>query len=69
MRNSLDTTEAVDIGHVVDSVTTVSVAAGHSGVGVAGLVPGAVDVAVAEGEVLVLVLWYSDKVLLSLIFY
>ena len=32
--------------------------------GVAALLPGAVDVAVAEGEVLVLVLWYSDKVLL-----
>ena len=46
----------MSVGHIVDGGPAVSVGPGHPGVGVASLVPGAVDVGVAEGEVLVLVL-------------
>ena len=53
---SLECTEAVSVRHVVDRGPAVSVGPRHPGVGVARLVPGAVDVGVAEGEVLVLVL-------------
>ena len=53
---SLDPTEAVSVGHIVDGGPAVSVGPGHPGVGVASLVVGAVDVGVAEGEVLQLIL-------------
>ena len=53
---SLECTEAVSVRHVVDRGPAVSVGPRHPGQGVARLVPGAVDVGVAEGEVLVLVL-------------
>ena len=53
---SLECTEAVSVRHVVDRGPAVSVGPRHPGEGVARLVPGAVDVGVAEGEVLVLVL-------------
>ena len=46
----------MSVGHIVDGGPAVSVGPGHPGIGVAGLVVGAVDVGVAEGEVLLLVL-------------
>ena len=49
-------TEAQTISHIVVGPPAIGVGADHAGVGVAALLPGAVDVAVAEGEVLVLVL-------------
>ena len=49
-------TEAQTISNIVVGPHAVGVGANHAGVGVATLLPGAVDVAVAEGEVLVLVL-------------
>ena len=49
-------TEAQTISHIVVGPPAIGVGADHAGVGVAALLPGAVDVAVAKGEVLVLVL-------------
>ncbi len=49
-------TEAQTISDIIVGPPAVGVGAHHAGVGVAALLPGAVDVAVAEGEVLVLVL-------------
>ena len=53
---SLECTEAASVRHIVDRGPAVSVGPRHPSEGVARLVPGAVDVGVAEGEVLVLVL-------------
>ena len=55
-RGSLDSAEAEPVRDIVDRGPAISVGPDHAGVGVARLVPGAVDVGVAEGEVLVLVL-------------
>ena len=49
-------TKSVSIRDIVDGVGAVSVAPSHTSVGVPLLLPGAVNVGVAEGEVLVLVL-------------
>lgn len=49
-------TEAKSISDIVVGPDAIRVGAHHAGVGVAALLPGAVDVAVAEGVVLVLVL-------------
>ena len=49
-------TEAKSISDIVVGPDAIRVGAHHAGVGVTALLPGAVDVAVAEGVVLVLVL-------------
>ena len=52
----LDVTEAKSISDIVVGPDAIRVGAHHAGVGIAALLPGAVNVAVAEGVVLVLVL-------------
>ena len=52
----LDVTEAKSISDIVVGPDAIRVGAHHAGVGVTALLPGAVDVAVAKGVVLVLVL-------------